>query len=279
MVPVIRSVPLSHVLPFINWTYFFHAWHLVGNYDGLTSLCSCDACRKAWLLRFSSEERPKAEEALRLYGDAQQQLKEWLKSSELSIRVKYAFFDAQSHGQVITLSHQGHHLHIPTLRQQRPRPDGTCWALADFVSPHNDKVGLFAVAVHCTSTCDDTDTYALLLQRTLADRLAEATSEYLQQSLLRQHAIRPAFGYPSLPDVSLLFDVNRFFPLSDIGISLTPHAAMLPTSSICGLYIQHPHVRYFLVGDISREQLHWYARQRNLSPEMLTSFLNLTILS
>lgn len=277
MQPTILSVTLTEISPFINWTYFFHAWNIVGKYDGLTTLCSCEACQQAWLNNFSHSEQGRAREVLRLYKDAQKQLNDWRDNSSFSIRVKYGFFKAESHKQVITLYDKTQQLNIPTLRQQQPRPDGTCWALADFVPSQDGRVGLFAVAVHAPAS-DEDDAYNTLLQKTLSDRLAEATSEYLQQTLLTDNAIRPAFGYPSLPDVSLLFDVDGFFSLSDVGITLTHHAAMLPTSSICGLYIQHPQVRYFMVNNISNEQLEWYARQRNRKKEEIIPFLNLSIL-
>ena len=278
MSPIVASISLEEVISYINWTYFFNAWQIPGNYEGITSLCMCEACRQQWLTRFSSGERNKAQEALRLYMDAHAQLKEWKEKQTLTIQVKYGFYDASSSGQLITLRNDSSCLTIPTLRQQRPRPDGTCWALSDFVAPETDTVGLFAVAVHGVDEGND-DAYVSLLQRTLADRLAEATSEYMQRKLLVQNAIRPAFGYPSLPDLSLLFDVERFFALSEIGIWLTHHAAMQPTSSICGLYIQHPQVRYFMVGDISMQQFTWYAKQRNMSVQTLKPFLNLNVLT
>lgn len=271
------SISLVDVVPFINWTYFFHAWQVSGNYVGLTSLCQCEACRQQWLSRYTLHERQKAEEALNLYMDAQAQLRHWQEHDTLTIQAKYGFFDAYSKDQLILLSHLSAQLTIPTLRQQRPRQDGSCWSLADFVASENDQVGLFAVAVHGASSSTD-DTYHSLLQRTLADRLAEATAEYLHRTLLQQNSIRPAFGYPSLPDVSLLFDVERFFKISEIGIRLTHHAAMQPSSSICGMYVQHPHVRYFRVGDISRQQLSWYATQRGMTIEQISPFLNLNII-
>ncbi|MBO7258521.1 MAG: hypothetical protein J6U94_00445 [Paludibacteraceae bacterium] len=277
MSAVVVSISLEELIPYINWTYFFNAWHIPGNYEGITSLCTCEACRQQWLSRFSAAERPKAQEALQLYLDAQVQLKEWNEQHTLTIQVKYGFYDATSSEQVITLCNDSECLKIPTLRQQRPRPDGTCWALADFIAAEADTVGLFAVAVHGVNEVND-DEYISLLRRTLADRLAEATSEFMQRKLLSQNAIRPAFGYPSLPDLSLLFDVERFFTLSEIGIHLTHHAAMKPTSSICGLYIQHPQVRYFMVGDISMQQFTWYAKQRNMSLQALKPFLNLNVL-
>ena len=280
----IVNIQLQQVIPFINWTFFFNAWRLSGNYSGIDTLCDCAACREKWLSGFYGPERLKAEEALRLYNDAKDLLSVWSAQQAVSIQAEYVFLKAHSDDSVIVAQDENDNtLLIPTLRQQTPREDGFCWALADFVSPTEDEIGLFALTVHgveqwvnMANTKDDA--YAAILAQTLGTRLAEATSEYLHDSLLQGKGIRPAFGYPSLPDLSLLFDVDSYMNFSEIGLTLTEHAAMVPLSSICGMYIKHPQARYFLVSAISRQQFEWYASQRNFPKDQLPGFLNLDIL-
>jgi cobalamin-dependent methionine synthase I len=89
----------------------------------------------------------------------------------------------------------------------------------------------------------------------------------------RNRGIRPAVGYPSLPDQSIIFTVNRLLRLEEIGITLTVSGAMHPHASVCGLMIAHPAARYFAVGKIDREQLCDYARRRGTSPEEIARFL------
>lgn len=76
--------------------------------------------------------------------------------------------------------------------------------------------------------------------------------------------IRPAAGYPSLPDQLLNHSLNELLDFSQIGIQLTENGAMNPTASISGLYIAHPESRYFMVGHIDQEQLSDYAQRRHL---------------
>ena len=85
--------------------------------------------------------------------------------------------------------------------------------------------------------------------------------------------IRPAIGYPSLPDQSLIFDIDRLMPLSPTGISLTENGAMSPAASTCGLIIAHPQSRYFVIGAIGDDQRSDYAARRGLSPSDLAKWL------
>ena len=164
---------------------------------------------------------------------------------------------------------------IPTPRQQRPAAQGEpCLSLCDFVAPapFEDYVGVFALTVSPSfmeelevlkQTSDD---YRALLFQSVGDRLAEATSEWLHQEVRRQlwgyapdeqfslhdlaraayQGIRPAVGYPSLPDNQLIFPITSLLQLSELGIRLTENGAMYPQSSVCGLYFSSPHSKYFI---------------------------------
>ncbi|MGN0187963.1 MAG: methionine synthase, partial [Candidatus Cryptobacteroides sp.] len=163
---------------------------------------------------------------------------------------------------------------IPTKRQDKPGSDGRRLSLADFVAPQGcgDHIGVFAVTV-----CKDfvrelerlkagNDDFRSILMQSLGDRLAEAASEYLHEQV-RKHiwgyspdenltirqmysakyqGIRPAVGYPSLPDVRLMSTVSTLLDLDTLGITLTENGAMYPQSSVCGLYISNPESRYFV---------------------------------
>ena len=150
-----------------------------------------------------------------------------------------------------------------------------------------DTIGLFATAAH-VPPCDNT-----LLASTLADRLAEATAERLHEEVRKYHwgyareeqltmrelhaeafqGIRPAVGYPSLPDQSVNFILDDLLDFSQIGITLSDNGAMKPSSSVSGLMIAHPQAHYFAIGTIGTDQLRDYARRRDLKIEKLRSFL------
>ena len=139
----------------------------------------------------------------------------------------------------------------------------------------------------------EVDAYKHLLCQTLADRLAEAAIERAheairkfywgyapdeQLSIADLHAehfqgIRPAVGYPSLPDQSLNFDLNQLIDFSAIGIRLTEHGAMQPHASVSGLMISHPEARYFSIGKIGEDQFIDYAQRKGRSPEEMRPFL------
>lgn len=177
------------------------------------------------------------------------------------------------------------------LRQQQ----SPFLCLADFISPKTDKIGLFAASVDeaFEHLFDDDDSYRHMMAQTLADRLAEATLE-LAHEHVRKHdwgysilehltipqlltgqyqGIRPAVGYPSLPDQSLNFDLDRLLHFGTIGIRLTESGAMQPHASVSGLMLAHPQARYFEVGKIGDDQLADYARRRHRTPDELRPFL------
>ena len=241
---------LEQLLPYINWTYFYHVWKVKAGsaeanevrHQALDLVLTEDRVRH-WHVtaRIGLFECNSQDEDIMLYGDA---------------------------GEVV----QSLHL----LRQQHPTaPDAPCLCLADFVRPLNegglhDRIGLFG----CCADADmerfrADDIYLHLLVQTLSDRLAEAGIERAHEEV-RKHlwgyaphedlnvadilaghyqGIRPAVGYPSLPDQRLIFDLDALLHLHEIGITLTSTGAMLPHASVCGLMLAHPQARYFSVTD------------------------------
>lgn len=127
-------------------------------------------------------------------------------------------------------------------------------SLADFVSPYGDYVGAFAVTVDVMDWIAqlqaNNETYAAMVVQLLADRLVEACSEYLFETMKNQWwgfdaGIRPAVGYPCLPNHQLKQPLFDLLEASDLGITLTESGAMLPQASVCGLYLANKHAKYF----------------------------------
>jgi 5-methyltetrahydrofolate--homocysteine methyltransferase len=300
------DIPVAEVMPYINWTYFFTAWRLSGRYGDLSLLHDCDGCRTAWLNEQPAAERAKAREVLKLYGDALAILLR-LSDEEACCEALYGIFPASSAGDDIRI---GDEL-FPVLRRQTVNDRGLCPSLADYVMPerretaaagqewNGDYAGAFAVtagkaaASLCRRYEADDDSYRVMLVRTLSDRLAEAASECLHGKVRREYwgyaadenlsvddlfkahyrGIRPAVGYPSLPDQGLIFGVDRLLRTDRIGISLTENGAMSPVSSVAGLYFSHPESTYFMTGRISEEQLRDYAVRRHANVDDLRRFL------
>ena len=188
---------------------------------------------------------------------------------------------------------------FPLLRQQTPQPDGGPFlCLSDFVRPLSsgitDKIGAFATTVDAEmEQLYAEDDYKRMLAQTLSDRLAEATAEKLHEDVRKKlwgyapdenlsvkdlhnekyQGIRPAVGYPSLPDQSVNFLLDELLDMKQIGISLTENGMMKPHASVCGLMFAHPASRYFSIGKIGEDQLADYAARRGMSIEETKKFL------
>lgn len=283
---IIERQLLDELLPFIDWTPFFHTWELRGRYPTIFE---------------DPTVGPKAKE---LFDDATRLLDKIVKESLLTARGVYGLFPANSVGDDIEVytddTRTAVRMRLHTLRQQAEKPDDQAsLALADFVAPKDsgrrDYVGAFVVTAGiglealCHQFEQAHDDYNSIMAKALADRLAEAFAEWLHkevrhawgygrseslthEDLIRERyrGIRPAPGYPACPDHSekrLLFDLLGAEKRA--GVTLTDAWAMLPGSSVSGLYFAHPEAKYFSVGKIGRDQVEDYARRKGMTvPEV-----------
>jgi 5-methyltetrahydrofolate--homocysteine methyltransferase len=253
----------------IDWQFFFLAWELKGKYPAIL-------------------EQPAARE---LYDDALALLDEITAGDLLQAHGVYGFWPAHGDGDDIVVGRgaTGPGPRFPMLRQQVARSDdrpNRC--LADYVAPEGDYVGAFAVCVQGAEELarryeDEQDDYRAIIVKALADRLAEASAEYVH--LLARRAwyepdadptleelraerfrgIRPAFGYPASPDHSEKQKLVDLLDAGRIGLALTESFAMTPAASVSGLLMQHPAARYFAVGRIGRDQAEDYAARKGVT--------------
>lgn len=284
---------IHEVSPYINWIYFFHAWGFQPRYAAIARIHGCDSCRAMWLASFPEAERAKAAEAMQLFKEANRMLNRM--EEKIIIRCVFRLCRANADGDNLLIESTT----FPLLRQQTPHPDGTPFlCLSDFIRPLasgiHDTVGLFASSV-CENVEEDyqDDPYKYLLIQTLNDRLAEAATEKMHEYVRKEawgyapdeslsipelleekfQGIRPAVGYPSLPDQSVSFLLDELLDMKQIGITLTENGAMHPHSSVCGLMLAHPAARYFAVGKIGEDQLEDYARRRRIPVPKMKKFL------
>ena len=277
---------------YINWVYFFHAWGFSPRYASVASVCDCVSCQSNWIFSFLYEERIKAQEAVQLYMEAQKVLKEL--DEQTSVRTLYRLCPTNAEGDDLLIDD----LRFPCLRQQKVKEDGgqPYLCLSDFIRPLSsgipDTIGLFATTVHEPDT-EEADAYKRLLIQTLTDRLAEAGAEKLHQYVRKEawgyapdeqlnieqlhkeefQGIRPAVGYPSLPDQSVNFLLDQLLNMQQIGITLTENGAMNPHASVSGLMFAHPQAHYFSVGKIGEDQFQDYVRRRGLPADEMRKFL------
>jgi 5-methyltetrahydrofolate--homocysteine methyltransferase len=283
----ILDVPLTDLVPYIDWTFFFAAWELKGRFPAIL-------------------EHPQYGGAAReLYDNARALLDRIIDEQLLVARAAYGFWPAASEGDDIVVfadsQRHGELLRFNMLRQQERMADGKPnLSLADFVAdraaPVVDHLGAFAVTAGLGA--DDLvrrfeqahDDYSAILVKALADRLAEAFAAYLHARSRREwgieepvtaddilaerhRGIRPGFGYPACPDHSEKFKLFDLLDARRIGIELTEHAAMTPAASVSGLYFVHPEARYFTVGRIGDDQVASYARRKGESVEQVERWL------
>jgi 5-methyltetrahydrofolate--homocysteine methyltransferase len=290
----VLELNLSDVISYINWAFFFNTWKMDAKFAGVAFVHDCAGCHQTWLNSFIGDERNKAEQAVKLYDDAQRVLSDLSKSAPHCCRAIINLTEARSTGDDILVD--GHTL--PMLRQQAS-DTGVYASLADYLAPTGDYMGMFAVSIAAdvAKLKEEYDDYNNLILQTLCDRLAEAASEYLHEQVRKKYwgyapderltlkelysskyaGIRPAVGYPSLPDQQLIFRLNDMLNIDEIGIKLTENGAMLPTSSVCGLYFANPAATYFAIGKIDGEQLADYAKRSNSDVDKLRKYLSKNI--
>jgi 5-methyltetrahydrofolate--homocysteine methyltransferase len=284
---VLDDVPLSELVPYIDWTFFFAAWELKGRFPAIL-------------------QHPQYGAAAReLYENARTLLDQIIDEKLLVARAAYGFWPAASEGDDIVVysdsRRHGELTRFNMLRQQERLPDGRPnLSLADFVAdrsaPVVDHIGAFAVTAGVGT--DDLvrrferahDDYSAIIVKALADRLAEAFAAYLharsrhewgvQERVTtddivaeRHRGIRPGFGYPACPDHSEKFKLFELLGARAVGIELTEHAAMTPAASVSGLYFVHPEARYFTVGRVGDDQVAAYARRKGESIEQVERWL------
>ncbi len=273
---MLERVPLGEISGYIDWTFFFSAWELVGKFPAI----------------LNHPERGAA--ARELYDNGRRLLDRIVTEELLEARAAYGFWRAESVNDCIEVSFDNDTAPVtfPMLRQQRATNAGDpCRSLADFVAPKSSNssnyLGGFAVTagIGCEELArhfeQELDDYSAIMVKALADRLAEALAEWLheraraewgydqvgrlsKEDLIaeRYRGIRPAYGYPACPDHTEKGRLFELLRVGALGLGLTEHFAMTPAASVSGLYFAHPKARYFNVGKIGRDQLEDYAKRK-----------------
>jgi 5-methyltetrahydrofolate--homocysteine methyltransferase len=275
---------LADLREVIDWTPFFRAWELHGNYPAIL------------------DDEVVGESARNLFADANKMLDQIIAERWLTAKGVVGLWPCARDGDDITihLPEQEEHVTLSFLRQQiRKSRDRKNMCLADFIDPDGDWIGGFAVGIH---GIDDHiarfkaahDDYNDILLKALADRFAEAFAEQLHQhvrttlwgyapgeqltneALIKEQyrGIRPAPGYPACPDHSLkpiLFDLLK--ATDNTGLTLTESYAMLPTAAVSGFYFGHQDAEYFGVARIGQDQVTDYAARRGVDMDTASRWL------
>ena len=278
---MIITYDIHTLVPYINWVYFFFAWQVKDEDEKTRLRQEAETLLTQWEGRYHAYGLVEIFEA---YSDG----------DDIVVRGERG----EVRGERIPQTHR-----VPCLRQQQGKPPYLC--LSDFISPQiisltshllplTSRLGIFATSADIGLETDfDADPYQKMMAQLLADRLAEAAAERMHEQVRKDiwgyakdehltipemlvekfQGIRPAVGYPSLPDTSLNFVIDELIDMKQIGIRLTESGAMKPHASVSGLMMAHPQARYFNLGKIGEDQLEDYARRRGLPVEVCRKFL------
>ncbi|WP_397578833.1 methionine synthase [Sphingorhabdus sp.] len=276
---------LADLCNYIDWTPFFRAWELHGNYPDILT------------------DEVVGESASSLFADANAMLDKIISEKWLRAKGVAGLWPCWRDGDdvVVYCENTESHIRLPFLRQQIAKREGKAnMCLADFISHDGDWIGGFAVTTghgigaHLAQFKANIDDYSDIMLKALADRLAEAFAERMHEHVRttlwgyapdeqftieamnreEYRGIRPAPGYPACPDHSLkpiLFDLLD--ATHNTGITLTESFAMLPTAAVSGFYFGHPQAEYFGVARIGEDQVADYATRRALDLDRARQYL------
>ncbi len=283
------NVDLNKIRKYINWTQFFLTWEISGKYPKIF------------------DHPKKGKEATKLYDDANELLDKIIDQNLIAAEGTIGIFPSNSKQDSIIIYDNPenknviHEIH--TLRQQNKKVNEPNFSLSDFITPVStgitDYIGIFALTAGIGSEelaekfKQDNDDYNSIMTKVLADRLAEAFAEYMHREVRTNYwgyssegldiagiltekyrGIRPAAGYPSLPDhtvVKQIFDILKVE--SETQMKLTDNFMMLPAASVSGIYFANPEAKYFAVGRVNEEQVKDYAERKGISLKQAEKWL------
>ena len=290
-ITTLKKFSLAKIAEYIDWTFFFLAWKIEGQYPAIL------------------EDPVKGIEAKKLFEDGQKMLQQIIHNNMLQANAVFGFWPAHAHNDNIELfednNKQKHAASLHFLRNQQDKGENSQnLCLSDFIlrneSSETDYLGAFAVTTGIgiepwiEKYEKEHDDYNAIMLKILADRLAEAFAELLHEKVRKEYwaysvdenlpitdlikekyqGIRPAIGYPSIPDHSekkILFKLLN--AEQEAGISLTESYAMYPAASVSGYYFAHPDARYFMIDKITKEQLEDYAARKGYAVEEAEKWL------
>ena len=250
---ILKDYPLKNLVDYIDWTPFFHTWEMRGKFPDILS------------------NEKYGNEPKKLFDDANKLLAHIINEKRLTADAVFGIYPAVSKDEKVSVANYTFNFPRQLIDKGRRQYN---YSLADFISPKEDWIGLFAVTTgkgieqiisEYESQLDD---YKIIMVKAIADRLVEAFAERLHQMIRTEYwgyanennfnrsdlinekydGIRPAPGYPACPDhvekdtIWKILNVEK-----NVGISLTENRAMYPASSVCGWYFSHPDSRYFSV--------------------------------
>jgi len=285
-VQTFKNIVIKDIIPYIDWTPFFTSWEMKGKYPEIFKN-----------VKYGEQAKSLMNDALKMLNHISDQ--KWLK-----LMAKIGIWKAKKDSDDVILYENNKYLETFCFLRQQTKKDKYNLCLSDYVSEKKeDYIGAFI----CTAGLDiekqlkifesDLDDYNCILLKSLADRLAEALTEYMHEKVRKEiwsysdnedytndelikenyHGIRPAPGYTACPDHTEKKKIFQLLKAKEIGVSLTENLAMYPNATVSGYYFSHPKSKYFSVGKIKEDQIIDYAKRKNMSKVQIEKWLRTNI--
>ena len=285
--------PIQELREYIDWTQFLLAWEIKGRYPAI----------------LDNPER--GEQARRLIADANELIDYIISNNAIQANAVFGIFPANSTEtdeiEIYSDSNRSGILTKLSLLRQQVKHQGSISfkSLADYIAPvqsdNSDYIGAFALTAGIGAEelsqkfKDEHDDYKAIMTKIIADRLAEAFAEKLHELVRKDYwgyaslenlsielliaekyiGIRPAFGYPSLPDGGESRVIFKLLQTESVaGIQLTENAMMIPTASVSGLYFANPQAKYFAIGYIGEDQVADYAKRKGINKSQIEKHIS-----
>ncbi len=289
-VQVFENIDIATIRNYIDWTPFFFTWEMRKKYPDIL------------------EDELFAEQANQLMNDANAMLDNIIKNNWLQAKAVIGVWQANSDGDDVHLFENGKQISTYNFLRQQGKKSKSNRCLADLVAPltsgRKDYMGSFV----CTAGLGiekqlavyekDHDDYNSIMLKAIADRLAEALTEYMHEKIRKEiwgyaadeqfenkdlikeeyKGIRPAPGYTACPDHTEKLKIFELLNAEkSINVSLTESMAMSPNASVSGYYFAHADAKYFSVGKVQDDQIEDYAKRKNMSVEQVEKWLRSNI--
>ncbi|MBC8510126.1 MAG: methionine synthase [Cryomorphaceae bacterium] len=289
-VQVFENIDIATIRNYIDWTPFFFTWEMRKKYPDIL------------------KDELFAEQANQLMNDANAMLDNIIKNNWLQAKAVIGVWQANSVGDDVHLFENGKQISTYNFLRQQGKKSKSNRCLADLVAPltsgRKDYMGSFV----CTAGLGiekqlavyekDHDDYNSIMLKAIADRLAEALTEYMHEKIRKEiwgyaadeqfenkdlikeeyKGIRPAPGYTACPDHTEKLKIFELLNAEkSINVSLTESMAMSPNASVSGYYFAHADAKYFSVGKVQDDQIEDYAKRKNMSVEQVEKWLRSNI--
>ena len=252
-IEILKDYPITNLVDYIDWTPFFNTWEMRGKFPDIL------------------ENGKYGNEPQKLFDDANELLDQLINDKRLTADAVFGIYPAISKDEKVSVDSYTFNFPRQLIDKGQKKFN---YSLADFISPNEDYIGLFAVTAGkgieqiISEYENELDDYKIIMVKAIADRLAEAFAEKLHQmirtdywgysiekevninDLIKENydGIRPAPGYPACPDHTEKDTIWKILNVEEnIGITLTENRAMYPAASVCGWYFSHPESCYFSV--------------------------------